>query len=678
MSRSRRTRRFSFRLSDGRTAARTLRIGIDAGGTFTDCVAERADGSLAFLKIPSTPEDPGRAVAEGERALAGDEPAEILIHGSTVATNAFLEGRMGAVGLIVNRGLEDVLAIGRQSRRNLYSLAPEGPRRLVPEERIRGIDARVSAGGVAIVALDPTELERAAAELAAVGAGTIVVALLHSARHPAMELSARRLLELAGYRAVTSHEVSAEPREYERWATAVVDAGLAPVVSGYFAGLGARLRAREIRVMLSSGGTARAEEAAARAISTILSGPAAGVIGARLAARAAGFERLVTFDMGGTSCDVALVPGEPVRTTEAELDGVPLRVPLIDIRTVGAGGGSVVWRDAAGALRVGPRSAGAVPGPACYGTGGNEPTLTDAHLLLGHLDPARFLGGRRPLDPALAERALARVAAELGAGTRETAAAAIAIADAQLERAVRGVTVDRGHDPADFTLVAFGGAGGLHAARLAESLGCRRILIPRTAGTLSAVGCLAADVRRDVARAILEPASAASGRSDAWFEALEREAEAALRAEDVPPERRSTSRSLSMRYLGQSYEVDVSADGEEDAAQRFHRAHAERYGYSRPEAPVEIVAARVAAVGVGREPELPAHRPAGDDTPHLRSLRLAGREAVVEAWRWAALHAGHERLGPAIVFDDHATALVPDGWRWRVDGRGNLVLEPAA
>jgi N-methylhydantoinase A/oxoprolinase/acetone carboxylase beta subunit len=641
-------------------------------------VAERADGSLAFHKIPSTPEDPGRAVAEGERALAGDEPVEILTHGSTVATNAFLEGRMGPVGLIVNRGLEDVLAIGRQSRRSLYSLAPEGPRRLVPEERIRGIGARVSASGDTVAALDPAELERAAAELAAAGAGTIVVALLHSARHPAMETSARRILETAGHRVVASHEVSAEPREYERWATAVVDAGLAPVVSGYFAGLGDRLRAREIRVMLSSGGTARAGAAAARAVSTILSGPAAGVIGARLAARAAGFERLVTFDMGGTSCDVALVPGEPVRTTEAELDGVPLRVPLVDIRTVGSGGGSVVWRDPAGALRVGPRSAGAVPGPACYGTGGTEPTLTDAHLVLGHLDPERFLGGRRPLDPGLAERAIARLAEDLGAGTRETAAAVVAIADGQLERAVRGVTIERGHDPADFTLVAFGGAGGLHAARLAESLGCRRILIPRTAGTLSAVGCLAADVRRDVARAILEPASAASGGSEGWFEALEREAEEALRAEGVPPERRTTSRSLSMRYRGQSYEVDVAADGEGAPAERFHRAHAERYGYARPEAPVEIVAARVAAVGVGREPRLPAHVPAGDDAPERRAVRLAEREAVVEAWRWAALHPGHERAGPAIVFDDHATALVPDGWRWRVDGYGNLILEAAA
>ena len=367
-------------------------------------------------------------MADGESALAAGEPVAVLTHGSTVATNAFLEGRMAAVGLIVNRGFEDVLAIGRQRRRSLHSLAPAGPRRLVPETLVRGLRARVAADGATVAPLDPTELERAASELVAAGARAIVVAFLHSARHPAMEREALRLLAAAGFPAVASHEASAEPREYERWATAVVDAGLAPVVSAYVAGLSERLQARELRIMLSSGGTARAGEAAARAVATILSGPAAGVVGARLAARRAGFERIVTFDMGGTSCDVALVPGEPVRTTEAELDGVPLRVPLVDIRAVGAGGGSVLWRDVAGALRVGPRSAGAVPGPACYGAGGTEPTLTDAHLALGHLDPARFLGGRRPLDPALAERALGRLAAELGAGALETATAAIAVA----------------------------------------------------------------------------------------------------------------------------------------------------------------------------------------------------------------------------------------------------------
>ena len=642
-------------------------------------VAERPDGSLEVHKLPSTPHDPGLAVAAGEGAVAGDREVALVIHGSTVATNAFLEGRLGAVGLIVTRGFEDVLAIGRQRRRRLYSLAPEGPRRLVPDALVRGIGERISATGVPVHPLDLEELDRAAEELVGAGAATIVIAFLHSARHPDHERAARDRLAERGLAVVASHEVTSEPREYERWATAVVDAGLAPVVGRYIEGLAGRLRARELRVMLSSGGTARSSAAAERAVSTILSGPAAGVVGARLVARAAGFERVITFDMGGTSCDVAVVPGEPLRTTEAELDDVPLRVPLIDIQTVGAGGGSIAWVDRADALRVGPRSAGAHPGPACYGTGGEEPTLTDAHLALGQLDPECFLGGRRPLDPALAERALDRLARVLGAGRREAAGAIVAVARGHLERAVRRVTLERGHDPADFTLVAFGGAGGLHAASLAAALGCRRVLVPRAAGVLSALGCLAAEVRRDFARAVLEPAGPGSDTALARpFAEMEEEADRALAEEGVPPDRRRTSRSLAMRYRGQSYEVDVPSEPDADPVAAFHRAHAERYGHARPEAPVEVVAARVAAVGEGRPPALPAHRPATDRAPGRRSAWMEGSEVEAESWDWADLPVGHRGDGPALVFDDHATALVPPGWRWRVDALGNVVMEAGA
>ncbi|HUF88976.1 MAG TPA: hydantoinase/oxoprolinase family protein [Gemmatimonadota bacterium] len=652
---------------------------MDAGGTFTDVVAERSDGSLEVHKLPSTPHDPGSAVAAGEREVAGSREVALVIHGSTVATNAFLEGRLAAVGLIVPRGFEDVLAIGRQRRRRLYSLAPEGPRRLVPGALVRGIGERISAAGDPVVPLDLEELDGAADELVRAGAATIVIAFLHSARHPDHERAARDRLAKRGLAVVASHEVTSEPREYERWATAVVDAGLAPVVGRYIEGLAGRLRGRELRVMLSSGGTARASDAAERAVSTILSGPAAGVVGARLVARAAGFDRLITFDMGGTSCDVAVVPGEPLRTTEAELDGVPLRIPLIDIQTVGAGGGSVAWVDRADALRVGPRSAGADPGPACYGAGGEEPTLTDAHLALGQLDPGRFLGGRRPLDPALAERALDRLARTLGAGRRAAAGAVVAVARGHLERAVRRVTLERGHDPADFTLVAFGGAGGLHAAGLAAALGCRRVLVPRAAGVLSALGCLAAEVRRDFARAVLEPAEPGAGAALARrFADMEEEADRALAAEGVPPDRRRTVRSLAMRYRGQSYEVDVPSEAGADPVAAFHRAHAERYGHARPEAPVEIVAARVAAVGAGRTPALPEHRPAADRAPARRTAWIDGREVEAETWGWVDLPVGHAGSGPALVFDDHATALVPPGWRWRVDVHGNVVMETGA
>jgi N-methylhydantoinase A/oxoprolinase/acetone carboxylase beta subunit len=613
------------------------------------------------------------------RALTGGREAGLVVHGSTVATNAFLEGRLEAVGLVVNRGFEDVLAIGRQRRRSLYSLTPDGPRRLVPDELVRGIGARVGADGATVRELDTAELDRVADELLEAGARTIVVAFLHSARYPGAERAARDRLASRGIDVVASHEVTSEPREYERWATAVVDAGLAPVMRSYLGSLADRVAPRELRIMLSNGGTARPATAAARAVSTILSGPAAGVIGARLVAGAAGFDRLVTLDMGGTSCDVALVPGEPLRTTETELDEVPLRVPLIDIHTVGAGGGSIAWTDRGGALRVGPRSAGSVPGPACYGAGGEEPTVTDAHLALGQLDPERFLGGRRALFPALAVRAIGRLSRGSGASPGETASAIVAVARSHLERAVRRVTLERGYDPADFTLVAFGGAGGLHAAGLAAGLGCGRVLIPRTAGVLSAVGCLAADVRLDVSRAVLEPADSGDGRRiERWFEGLEAEAREALAAEGVPAERRVTARSLAMRYLGQSYEVEVPLEDGFDPAAAFHRRHRERHGYARPEAPVEVVAARVAAVGAGRPRELPAHRPSGSSVPVRRTLVFDGEEVEAETWIWAGLPAGHEGRGPALVLDDHATALVPPRWGWRVDRFGNLVLEACA
>jgi N-methylhydantoinase A len=664
----------------------TPRVGIDAGGTFTDGVAELPDGDLTVRKFPSTPDDPARAVVDCERALAAGGPVAALIHGSTVATNAFLEGRLGSVGLVVNRGFEDVLAIGRQRRRGLYSFVPAGPRRIVPDAMIRGVAARASAGGATVAPLDVAELDRAADELRRAGARTIVVAFLHSARHPGLEREALARLRARGIPAVGSHEVTSEPREYERWATAVVDAGLAPVMAAYIAGLAGRVAASDLRIMLSSGGCARAAEAAGRAVSTILSGPAAGVIGARLVARAAGIEGLVTFDMGGTSCDVAVVPGEPMRTTETEIDGVPLRVPLIDIQTVGAGGGSIAWVDRGGALRVGPRSAGAAPGPACYGAGGEDATLTDAHVVLGHLDPERFLGGARPLAPELAWRAIERIGRRLGAPARETAAAIVAVARGHLERAIRRVTLERGRDPADLTIVAFGGAGGLHAAAMASRLGCPRVLVPKAAGVLSALGCLAAEVRRDVGEAVLSRADAAGATGLAETLArLASEAHAALDEEGVPSDRRVLERSLAMRYVGQSYEIDVPADdavpnaaggsGAAGPAAAFHRLHAERYGHARWDAPVEIVTARVGAIGTGNPPALPLHRPEATDPTPPRTVRIGADGVPAEARAWESLPPGHRGRGPALVLGDHATALVPADWRWRVDGFGNLVLE---
>lgn len=653
------------------------RIGVDAGGTFTDCVAERADGTLIHHKLPSTPAAPSKAVLEGVAEVArGDDPRRI-VHGSTVATNAFLERTAAPVGMIVTAGFADVLAIGRQNRRRLYVLRPEGPRRLVPPGWIREVGGRTGHDGEVVEPVDPDEVAAAGRQLVERGARAIVVAFLHSARHPALERRAVEALEGCGVPVVPSHGPAGEPREYERWATAVVDASLAPIVRDYLAELEAGLPGDALRIMLSNGGMASASVAADRAVATILSGPVAGVVGARLVARAAGFERIVTFDMGGTSCDVAVVPGEPLRTTESEMDGIPVRVPLVDIQTVGAGGGSIARVDRAGALVVGPESAGADPGPACYGLGGEEPTVTDAHLVLGRLDPDRFLGGRRPLDPARAETSVDRLATALGAGRDETACAILAVTRSHLERAIRRATLERGYDPADFVLVAFGGAGGLHAAALAESLCASRVLVPRSAGLLSALGCLAADVRLDFGRAVLEPVDALGDDDiEEILAPLERRAGEALDAEGVPPGRRELRRTLAVRYRGQAFDLPVSWGRGDDLAAAFHDLHRTRYGHAREDEPVEIVTARVAAVGRTPEPRLADHEPIGEAELGRRRVGLAdGRRVEAEAWRWEALVPGHASEAPAVVLGDHATALVPPGWRWRVGRRGDLHLE---
>lgn len=642
-------------------------------------MAELPDGELAFHKLPSTPDRPAEAVVSAVETLAEGKPVGRVCHGSTVATNAFLEGKTAPVGLITSAGLEDLIAIGRQNRRRLYRLRPEAARRLVPPERVRGIAARVAADGSGIEPLDEEELRETAASLGEAGSGVIVLAFLHSARHPALEREALEALHGFPLQAIASHQVTAEPREYERWSTSVVAAGLAAIVRGYLERLSERLEATELRIMMSNGGLVTPSEATARPAGTILSGPAAGVVGARLVARAAGCENLVTLDMGGTSCDVAVVPGEMERTTETELDGVPLRVPMVDIHTVGAGGGSIARVDRAGALVVGPESAGADPGPACYGAGGRKATVTDAHLVLGRLDPERFLGGRTRLDVEAARGALGRVADRLGASLEDTAVAILAVARTHLERAVRRVTLERGHDPADFVLVAFGGAGGLQAAELAAGLGARRVLVPRAAGVLSALGCLAADVRLDFARTILHVAEPASAqRLERTFEALESEAAQALEREGVQPAERELERSVEMRYLGQSYETTVPLPIAEDETltEAFHRRHERRYGYARSEAPAEVVTARVAAVGRTPSPTLPGHERAAGRGPRRRRIGLAERgEVEAEAWSWNTLPAGHESDEPAVVFGDHATAVVPPSWRWRVDRHGNLLLE---
>jgi N-methylhydantoinase A len=588
-------------------------VGVDTGGTFTDLIL--FDGrTVRAHKVLSTPRDPARAVLRGLREI-GAADAQV-VHGSTVATNAFLERRGARVALVTTKGFEDLLEIGRQARGSLYDLFWSPPEPLVPRSRRYGVRERIGPDGRVLVPLD-----RAA--LRGLRERHVAVCFLHSYANPAHERAAGRLLPGA----VLSSDVLPEYREYERLSTTVLTAYVAPVVGAYLARLGRSLP--RLRLMASDGGSISAESARRRAAQTLLSGPAGGVI----AAQALGLGKVISFDMGGTSTDVALVDGTARVTKEGAIGGMPLRVPHFEIHTVGAGGGSIARFDEGGALRVGPESAGADPGPICYGRGGTRPTVTDANLALGRIDPALFFGGRMKLrDPGL---------------RRAQAEGILEVANATMERALRRVSVERGYDPAEFRLVAFGGAGPLHACALADRLGMRGVVVPRWPGLFSALGMVLADLTVEVSRTVL-------GRPIDW-EALER---AALR--ELPGG--AIERFVEARYRGQSYELRLpwEAGSPEVPARRFHAEHRRRYGFAREEAPVEIVNAIVRATV--RTPK-----------PRFRPLPRGGR-----TWRGTVarelLRAGDRVRGPAIVAEDNATTWIPRGWAARVDPVGHLEL----
>ncbi len=458
-----------------------IRIGVDTGGTFTDFVALSADGSLRVHKLRSTPDDPSRAILAGVAELTQQvQAAELEVtHGSTVATNAVLERKGARIALLATAGFEDVLRIARQTRRELYNFQVEAPKPLVDPALTFGVHERLAHDGSVIEALDAGEAERLVALVRQCGVSSVAVCLLHSYANAEHEVLLSRALEQAGFQVSSSHRILPEYREYERWATTAVNAYVTPKMAAYLAHLESGLAApASLRIMQSNGGSISARAAAEAAVQTILSGPAAGVIGAQAVAAASGYTRVITFDMGGTSTDVALIDGAVARTNESLVGDLPVRLPMLDIHTVGAGGGSIAWVDAGGGLGVGPRSAGADPGPACYGKG-EQLTVTDANLLLGRLDPGYFLGGRMQLDGERTRGLAATLAAQLALTPEALAEGILRIANANMERAIRVVSVERGHDPRDFALLAFGGAGGLHACALAESLDIQTVLMPR-------------------------------------------------------------------------------------------------------------------------------------------------------------------------------------------------------
>jgi N-methylhydantoinase A len=658
--------------------SKRLVIGIDTGGTFTDCVY-RTGGRVEVFKIRSTPDDPSRAILQAIAKITQQTGAEELEirHGTTVATNALLERKGAHVAFVTTAGFEDTLIIGRQARPSLYDWNVHRPRPLAEADLCFGVEERIGPDGSTVRALNRTALSELKKRIAASGAESIAVSLLFSFAHPEHERAVASALKTLNLPISLSHQILPEFREYERAATVTLNAYLMPRLAGYIGGLERSLSGRgaQLSIMQSSGGILSAPAAAREPVRTILSGPAGGVTGALSIARRAGIERLLTFDMGGTSTDVALLDAgrEPPTTIEGQVSGLPVRVPMLDIHTAGAGGGSLAWMDAADALQVGPQSAGSDPGPACYGRG-EKATVTDANLLLGRLHPDHFLGGAMRLDEQRARAALESFCDGAGfASTEALAEGIVRVANARMEAALRQVSVERGYNPRSFTLLAFGGAGPLHACALASALGIRQVLVPAVPGALSALGILDADLRREFSRTVMVlPGSSQIARV---FAELEVEARETFRPEGLVP---LLTRAADLRYQGQGFELRV--DWGRDAVREFHAVHQQSYGYADAERTVEIVTLRVLAVARTRKPRQFAATSRRGDGSHAR----IGVYRIFEdgGWRRGTLYDRARLLpgdyfgGPAVIVELSATTYLPCGWMAEVDGFSNLRLAP--
>jgi N-methylhydantoinase A len=658
----------SIAAQDTATNVSQMLLGVDVGGTFTDAVLVGPDGELHSAKTPTTPGDESEGVAEAITAVlasAGVAPGAVaaFAHGTTVTTNALLEGRAARTALVATSGFTDLIELARQARADLYRLCATHPPPLVPAELRFAADERMGPHGPIQA---PRCLAALAEQLANADVEAIAIVLLHGSAHPAHELAVGRVLRrrLPGAHVSLSHEVSATPREYERGATTEIDAALSPLLAGYLRALASRtceLGLPEAAVMQSSGGLASSQAAGAHAALTVLSGPAGGAQGARLLAASAGVRNLLCFDMGGTSCDVCVIDDLVVReSTGRTIGGRPIALPSLDINTVGAGGGSLAWADAGGALRVGPRSAGALPGPAAYGRGGESPTVTDAHVVLGHIPVGGVLAGGVELDARLARRAVARLASALGLDTQRAAEGILRVANSEMAGALRALTVARGIDPRGYALMPFGGAGPLHATAIADELGIKRILCPSSAGVLSALGLAAAAPRRD---------------ATASFEAADvgRLLDRARRELGAEPARERVRYAL--RYVGQSFElsVDAAADASvEELRELFGDAHEREYGYREDRGAVELVT--VTASVWGSAPEIVPRSPRGVARRAVQRIWHEGRE--LEAALLIGLPTPGERLaGPAICALAGSTLLITPGWSGSVGSNGTIELE---
>jgi N-methylhydantoinase A len=681
----------STKQRSGPSGIAPLRIAIDTGGTFTDCLCV-VGGEVRMLKAFSTPADPSRAIVEALRKLAGDTPV-LALHGTTVGTNTLLERKGARVAFVTTAGFEDSIEIGRQARPRLYDLFFDRIPPLVDADCRFGVNERTSPEGKVRQVAGAAALRELAIAVGTSKAEAIAVSLLFSFANPANERAVATALEALGVPLSISHIILPEFREYERASTVVVNAYLQPVMQRYLENLDRRLAELSpgaggksgVFVMQSSGGITSLASAAREPVRTVLSGPAGGVVGAAAMARRSGFDRIISFDMGGTSTDVALVGGELRASSEAEVAGLPVRVPMLDIHTVGAGGGSLARFDAAGALRVGPESAGADPGPICYGRGA-LPTVTDANLLLGRLQPGRFLGGDFTLDLERTRRVVqewlrqnkSRITLE------RFAAGVVRVVNATMEKAIRVVSIERGYDPREFALVAFGGAGGMHACELAQTLGIPRVIVPLYPGALSAFGILVSDVVKDYSRTVLWRIVVNGMSRDirkqlaTVFAELEQQAR-----RDLARERWrgavKVQQSVDIRYSGQGYELNVAFDRRTAVSgliRKFHAEHQRRYGYSHAEREVEMVTlrlrARMASPALPRT-KLASGKPKGRPVTAPVSFS-GGRSLPAAIWDRDDLQRSRRYRGPAIVTEYSATTVIPPGMGFHVDAAGNLII----
>jgi len=665
-----------------------FRVGVDTGGTFTDFVVIR-DGKIEIFKELSTPRQPDDAIMQGLERLESSSVKEV-IHGSTVATNALLERKGARTALLTTEGFEDVIIIGRQTRRELYNIFVTRPEPLVPDGLRFGVRERMLYDGSVEQPLDQSHLRSVIDEVQKKDVESIAVSFLYSFANTAHEDSVLAALEPLGLPVSLSSRILPEYREYERTSTTVINAYLAPVMSRYLLRLQRRMgtvgavydrpgalteRPYNLRVMQSNGGAVQSLTAANAPVRTILSGPAGGVVGAFHVGQVCGYSKLITFDMGGTSTDVSLCENEIKVTHESQIDGMPVGVPMMDIHTVGAGGGSIAELDAGGALKVGPESAGADPGPICYGKG-ERLTVTDANLILARLRPSFFLGGAMRLATDRIAPALRRLDWTRGWKTpEELAQGVIDVVNNNMEQAIRLISVERGYDPRDFTLFCFGGAGGLHAASLARSLGMRRVVVPRFPGALSALGLLLADVRKDYSRTLLVDAHRSTRELKSSLAELHRAGQEELQAEGFKKPEIQSMDFVDLRYRGQSYELTLRL--EPNFAERFHRAHERRYGYANRGRPIELVNVRSTFIGRTKKPEFkktPKHR-ARPVPMDRQAVWIDHKQMRTSIYDRSTLGHGHVIKGPAIIGEYSSTTLVPPDFRCEVDGYLNLVLE---